>query len=130
MTWDYRAPLQDMRFGMERVLAAPGSWARCEAFAELELDTVEAVLQEAAKFASGVLLPINASGDAVGCRRDEAGHVRTPPGFREAYQAFVEGGWPSLPCDPAWGGQGLPLLVDAATREMFVAPDSRLNTVG
>ncbi len=121
MTWDYRAPLQDMRFVMERVLAAPVSWARCEAFAELELDTVEAVLQEAAKFASGVLLPINASGDAVGCRRDEAGHVRTPPGFREAYQAFVEGGWPSLPCDPAWGGQGLPLLVDAATREMFVA---------
>jgi alkylation response protein AidB-like acyl-CoA dehydrogenase len=121
MSWDYHAPLQDMRFVFERVLAAPASWARCEAFAELDLDTVDAVLEEAAKFAAGVLLPINASGDAVGCQRDEAGHVRTPPGFRGAYQAFVEGGWPSLPCDPAWGGQGLPLLVDAATREMFVA---------
>jgi len=121
MTWDYRAPLQDMRFVIERVLDAPASWARCTPFADLDLDTVDAVLAEAAKFASGVLLPINASGDAVGCQRDDAGAVRTPPGFREAYQGFVEGGWPSLPCDPAWGGQGLPLLVDAATREMFVA---------
>jgi alkylation response protein AidB-like acyl-CoA dehydrogenase len=121
MAWEYRAPLQDMRFVMERVLGAPASWAQCATFAELDLDTVDAVLQEAARFAAGVLLPINASGDAVGCVRDEAGQVRTPPGYREAYQAYVDGGWPALPCDSAWGGQGLPMLVDAAAREMLVA---------
>lgn len=121
MTWEYQAPLQDMRFVIERVLGAPASWAASEAHADLDLDTVDAVLQEAARFAAGVLVPINAAGDATGCVRDASGSVHTPPGFREAYRAFVEGGWPSLPCDPAWGGQGLPLLVDAATREMFVA---------
>lgn len=121
MVWDYRAPLQDMRFVMERVLQAPDSWAQCAPFADLDLPTVDAVLEEASRFAAGVLLPVNASGDAVGCTRDEAGQVRTPPGYREAYQAYVEGGWPALPCDPAWGGQGLPMLVDAAAREMLVA---------
>jgi alkylation response protein AidB-like acyl-CoA dehydrogenase len=121
MTWEYHAPLQDMRFVMERVLEAPAAWAQCQSFAELDLDTVDAVLQEAAKFAAGVLLPINAQGDAAGCVRDDAGRVRTPPGYREAYRAYVEGGWPALPCDPAWGGQGLPMLVDAAAREMLVA---------
>jgi alkylation response protein AidB-like acyl-CoA dehydrogenase len=121
MAWEYRAPLQDMRFVMERVLDAPASWARSLPFADLDLDTVDAVLHEAAKFASGVLLPLNAPGDAAGCVRDEAGRVRTPPGYREAYRAYVEGGWPALPCDPAWGGQGLPMLVDAAAREMLVA---------
>jgi alkylation response protein AidB-like acyl-CoA dehydrogenase len=121
MSWDYRAPLKDMRFVMERVLQAPASWAGCVPFADLDLDTVDAVLQEAARFAAGVLLPVNATGDAAGCVRDEAGRVRTPPGYREAYQAYVDGGWPALPCDPAWGGQGLPLLVDAAAREMLVA---------
>jgi alkylation response protein AidB-like acyl-CoA dehydrogenase len=121
MSWDYRAPLKDMRFVMERVLQAPASWAGCAPFEDLDLDTVDAVLHEAARFAAGVLLPVNATGDAAGCVRDEAGHVRTPSGYREAYQAYVDGGWPALPCDPAWGGQGLPLLVDAAAREMLVA---------
>jgi alkylation response protein AidB-like acyl-CoA dehydrogenase len=121
MSWDYRAPLADMRFVIERVLGAPASWAQCAPFAELDLDTVDAVLEEASKFAAGVLLPLNAPGDAVGCVRDAQGQVRTPPGFPEAYQAYVDGGWPALPCDPAWGGQGLPMLVDAAAREMLVA---------
>jgi alkylation response protein AidB-like acyl-CoA dehydrogenase len=121
MAWEYRAPLKDMRFVMERVLQAPASWAQCVALADLDLDTVDAVLAEASKFAAGVLLPVNASGDAAGCTRDEAGQVHTPPGYPEAYQAYVDGGWPALPCDPAWGGQGLPMLVDAAAREMLVA---------
>jgi alkylation response protein AidB-like acyl-CoA dehydrogenase len=121
MAWDYVAPLDDMRFVLGRVLDAPASWARCAPFADLDLDTVGAVLEEASKFAAGVLLPINAAGDEAGCVRDATGDVRTPQGFREAYRAFVDAGWPSLPCSPDWGGQGLPLLVDAATREMFVA---------
>jgi alkylation response protein AidB-like acyl-CoA dehydrogenase len=121
MAWEYHAPLDDMRFVMERVLQAPRSWQHCAAFAELDVDTAAAVMQEAARFASGVLLPINAAGDRIGCVREADGAVRTPPGYREAYRAFVEGGWPALPCEPQWGGQGLPLLLDAATREMFVA---------
>ena len=121
MAWEYHAPLDDMRFVIERVLQAPRSWQHCAAFAELDVDTAAAVMQEAARFTSGVLLPINAAGDRIGCVREADGAVRTPPGYREAYRAFVEGGWPALPCEPQWGGQGLPLLLDAATREMFVA---------
>ena len=121
MPWDYHAPIDDMRFVLERVLRAPDSWAHCAPFAELDADTAAAVMQEAARFAAGVLLPLNAEGDRTGCVREADGAVRTPPGYRQAYRAFVEGGWPALPCDPAWGGQGLPLLLDAATREMFVA---------
>ena len=121
MAWDYVAPLRDMRFVIERVLDAPASWRECAAFAELDTDTAAAVLQEAARFAREVLLPINARGDAEGCRLDADGQVRTPQGFRAAYQAFVEAGWPALPCAPEWGGQGLPLLLDAALREMLDA---------
>jgi alkylation response protein AidB-like acyl-CoA dehydrogenase len=121
MAWDYIAPLRDMRFVIERVLDAPASWRECAAFCELDADTTGAVLQEAARFAREVLLPLNAPGDAEGCRLDASGQVHTPQGFRAAYQAFVAAGWPALPCAPEWGGQGLPLLLDAALREMLDA---------
>ncbi len=120
MSWDYIAPLREMRFVIERVLEAPASWAQCAALADCDIDTAAAVLEEAAHFARGVILPLNAVGDQQGCTLRD-GSVFTPPGFRAAYQAFREGGWPSLPCSPEWGGQGLPLLVDAAMREMLVA---------
>ncbi len=119
--WHYRAPLDEMRFVMDRVLGAPTSWRACGAFAELDIDTADAVLDQAARFASEVLQPLNAGGDQQGCRRDEHGRVRTPDGFKAAYQAFVDAGWPALPCSPDWGGQGLPLLLDAAMREMLDA---------
>jgi alkylation response protein AidB-like acyl-CoA dehydrogenase len=119
--WHYAAPLRDMRFVLERVLDAPASWAKCHAFADLDLETTGAILEEAARFAGDVVLPTNAPGDLQGCSRDDAGNVRTPAGYRQAYRAFVDGGWPALACDPAWGGQGLPLVVDAAVREMLVA---------
>ena len=120
MAWDYEAPLRDMRFVMERVLEAPTSWAACAAFADFDLDTADAVLTEAARFAREVMLPINASGDGEGCTLRD-GSVSTPGGFRAAYAALVQGGWPALPCSPDWGGQGLPLLLDAAVREMLAA---------
>lgn len=120
MPYTYSAPLGEMRFVIERVLQAPALWARCAPWAELDMDTAGAVLEEAARFASEVLQPINAAGDAQGCRL-EAGAVRTPDAFPAAYQAFVNGGWPALPCSPDWGGQGLPLLLDAALREMLSA---------
>ena len=65
-----------------------------------------------------MLAPTNADGDRHGCRWD-GGRVATPPGFREAYRAYCDGGWPALACDPAWGGQGLPLLVHVALTEML-----------
>ncbi len=118
--WTYHAPIIDMRFVMERVLKAPASWQSCAAFDALDMDTTSQVLEEAARFASDVLLPLNAAGDTSGCTLQDA-QVRTPAGYANAYRAFVEGGWPALPCDPAWGGQGLPLLLDAAMREMLTA---------
>ena len=121
MPWTYTAPLKDMRFVIERVLQAPAAWAASEAFADLDLDTVAAILEEGNRFAREVLLPTNAVGDREGCTRDAEGNVRTPTGFAAAYQAYVGGGWPALPCDPEHGGQGLPLLVDAAVREMLIA---------
>ncbi len=121
MAWDYHAPLREMRFVIERVLDAPASWAACAPFAELDLDTVDAVLAEAARFARGVMLPLNASGDREGCTLHADGRVTTPAGFPAAYAAFHQAGWPALPCSPEWGGQGLPLLLDGAVREMFAA---------
>ena len=121
MSWTYEAPLEHMRFVLEHVLDAPMHWKACEAFADLDLETADAVLQEAARFASEVLQPLNSIGDLEGCVREADGRVRAPTGFPEAYQAFVAGGWPALPCTPDWGGQGLPLLLDAALREMLDA---------
>lgn len=119
MSWTYQAPVADMRFVIEQVLGAPQTWALREG--ELDADTAAAVLDEAARFAADRLLPLNAVGDAQGCRLDDSGRVRTPEGFAAAYQQFVEAGWPALPCEPEWGGQGLPMLIDAAVREMLSA---------
>ncbi len=119
--WHYQAPLREMRFVLQHVLGAPHSWQQCAAFADLDLDTATAVLDEAGGFASEVLQPLNGPADLQGCTLAADGRVRTPEGYRAAYQAFVAGGWPALPCDPDWGGQGLPLLVDAAMREMLSA---------
>ena len=114
--WHYRPPLADMRFVIEQVLDAPAHWAAGES--GFDADTAGQVLEEAGRFAAEVLQPANAEGDAQGCRW-EAGQVSLPAGFRNAYRAFVEGGWPALACDPAWGGQGLPQLVNMALYEML-----------
>lgn len=116
----YEPPLRDMRFVIDEVLGAPAAWARQPAFGGLDAETAAEVLGQAGKFAAEVLAPLNGPGDAVGCTwRD--GEVTTPPGYREAYQAFVDGGWPALACDPACGGQGLPQLLNAALYEMLAA---------
>ena len=119
--WHYDAPLRDMLFVIEHVLDAPASWARCPALADCDIDTTRQVLDEAARFASEVLAPTNGPGDLEGCTLRSDGSVATPTGYREAYRAFVDGGWPALSCDPSWGGQGLPLLLEAALTEMLNA---------
>ncbi|MEO8058395.1 MAG: acyl-CoA dehydrogenase family protein [Burkholderiales bacterium] len=118
--WHYEPPLRDMRYVIEDVLGLPAQWARLAAFAELDADTAQQVLGEAAKFARDVLAPTNAGGDLEGCHWKE-GEVRTPKGFREAYRAFVDAGWPALACAPEHGGQGLPQVINAALFEMLAA---------
>lgn len=118
--WQYEAPLRDMRYVIEDVLGLPAQWAGIPAFADLDTDTARQVLAEAARFATEVLAPTNSNGDLEGCALAD-GEVRTPRGFREAYRAFVDAGWPALACDPAVGGQGLPQVLNAALYEMLAA---------
>src|SRR5690349_2024430 len=113
----YRAPLKDMRFVLNE-LAGLSDIARLPGYEEATPDTVDAILEEASKFASGVLDPINVSGDREGAIWNE-GEVRTPVGFRDAYRQFCEGGWNALPFEPEWGGQGLPKLVSTPVQEMW-----------
>ena len=116
--WQYEAPLRDMRYVIEDVLGLPAQWASLPAFADLDADTARQVLDEAARFATEVLAPTNPIGDLEGCTLSN-GEVRTPRGFREAYRAFVEAGWPALACAPDAGGQGLPQVLNAALYEML-----------
>ena len=109
-TWT--PPLQRMQYVIEQVLDAPASWRAQPDFADLDADTAREVLEQAGRFAVEVIAPINGSGDTEGCRW-EASAVTTPTGYPAAWKAFVDGGWPALPCSPDWGGQGLPLLLDA-----------------
>jgi alkylation response protein AidB-like acyl-CoA dehydrogenase len=122
----YKAPLRDIRFVLYELLGA-GELAQLPGFAEASPDLVDAVLEEAAKFCESKLLPLNQPGDREGCRFDN-GVVRTPPGFREAYAAFAEGGWTGLACDPAYGGQGLPEALNFVVVEMICASNVAFGT--
>jgi len=115
----YTAPLRDMRFVMHE-LHDSASLSRLPGLTEMTPELYDTVLEEAAKFISAVLLPLNASGDAEGCHYED-GVVHTPKGFKEAYRAFVAGGWGSLSSDPAYGGQGLPESVSKLVEEMICA---------
>jgi alkylation response protein AidB-like acyl-CoA dehydrogenase len=113
----YRAPLKDMKFVLNE-LAGLNQVAKLPGYEEATPDTVDAILEEASKFASGVLDPINYSGDQEGSVWSD-GEVRTPKGFREAYRQFCDGGWNALPFEAEWGGQGLPKLVSTPVQEMW-----------
>ncbi|MBS1138890.1 MAG: Acyl-CoA dehydrogenase, C-terminal:Acyl-CoA dehydrogenase, central region [Proteobacteria bacterium] len=113
---DYRAPIQDMRFVMDELADLPGI-ARLPGFEEATSDMADAILEEAAKFTGEVLAPLNAVGDREGCRWQD-GAVSTPPGWKEAYRQYCEGGWNGIACSPAFGGQGLPGALAVAVKEM------------
>ncbi|MCC5884650.1 MAG: acyl-CoA dehydrogenase C-terminal domain-containing protein [Halomonas sp.] len=117
---DYQAPLRDLRFVMDEMLDYPGHYARLPGGEEATPDVVAAILEEGARFTREVLLPLNQSGDQEGCLL-EGGEVKAPKGFKEAYQQYVEGGWPSLAADPAHGGQGLPHSLAMVLSEMICA---------
>jgi len=118
----YTPPLRDIQFVMHEVLGVVDELKKLPRYADIDADTIDAVLEEGGKFASQVLAPLNAVGDAEGCKLDMATQeVKTPTGFKAAYQQYVEGGWPSLSCDPAFGGQGLPHIVNQSFYEMLNA---------
>ena len=116
---DYRAPLKDMQFllneliGLDRVSHLPG----CE---EVTPDLVNAILDEAAKFSSNVLAPLNWTGDQAGSKWKD-GEVTTAPGFKAAYKQFTEAGWTAISADPDYGGQGMPELVATPVKEMIAS---------
>jgi alkylation response protein AidB-like acyl-CoA dehydrogenase len=112
---DFRAPTKDIKFVLYEVLNAEQHYQRIGA-EEATRDLVEAVINEGGKFAEEILAPLYQSGDK-GCEFNE-GLVTTPAGFKEAYQQFVEGGWPALAGDPEYGGQGLPESLSVALNEL------------
>lgn len=113
----YKAPLRDLRF-VYNELFNPAELQHLSGFEEVTPDLVEAILEEAGKFCENVLLPINRSGDEIGVRFDN-GQVITPPGLKEAYQAYSENGWGALTADPEYGGQGLPKTLGIMIEEMI-----------
>jgi len=113
----YEAPVRDMKFVLHELHADDG-FGNLEALGDFTPDLLDAVLEEAAKVAQEVLLPLNRSGDIEGCTL-ENGVVRTPEGFKEAYEMFREGGWCALASDPEFGGQGLPESINKLTEEMI-----------
>ena len=116
----YTPPLRDMQFVMHELLKITDAFKAMPRHADVDVDTVNAVLEEGGKFASEVLFPLNVSGDTEGCSLDPASHaVTTPKGFKEAYASYVAGGWAALSCDTAFGGQGLPLVVNQMFYEML-----------
>jgi len=115
----YVAPLKDMRFVLNE-LAGLAEVAKLPGYEDASSDTVDAILEEAGKFSSGVLDPLNRPGDTQGAVLKD-GAVTMPKGFKEAYRQFVEGGWAALPLEPEWGGQGLPKLVSTPVTEMVTS---------
>ena len=114
---EYRAPVKDMRFVLDTVADIDGL-SKLEGFAHVESDVVDAILEEASKFAGNVLSPLNKPGDNEGSRVAD-GVVTTPKGWTEAYQQFVEGGWNGVSAPEAFDGGSLPQALTLATVEMW-----------
>lgn len=114
---DYAAPIADMQFvatkiaGFNEIAALPGG-------EDLSEELLASIFEEGGKFAAGVLAPLNRVGDTQGSKLVN-GVVQTPEGWKEAYGQFVEGGWNAVPFDPAYGGQGLPLLIATALFDLW-----------
>ncbi len=116
----YNPPLRDMQFVLHELFNVADALKLLPRHAEIDVDTINAVLEEGGKFAAEVVFPLNVSGDAEGCRLDKTTHeVQPPKGFKDAYARYVEGGWPALSTDPAYGGQGLPHVMNQCLYEML-----------
>ena len=126
---EYKAPLRDMKFILNEVFSAEQLWASMPGTAELTLDDAAMILEEGAKICEKELYPLNRSGDEEGCRL-EGDKVVTPIGFKEAYRAFVEGGWQSLTASPEYGGQGLPKALHVLVEETFYSTNTSFCLYG
>ncbi|MFM0321830.1 acyl-CoA dehydrogenase C-terminal domain-containing protein [Caballeronia glebae] len=115
----YAAPLRDMQFVLHEMLNVEAELKSMPKHADLDADTINQVLEEAGKFCSEVVFPLNQSGDREGCTYESDGVVKTPAGFKEAYRQYIDAGWPALGCDTEYGGQGLPAFVNNALYEML-----------
>ena len=118
---DYNAPVADILFTM-KAIAGLEDLTHLPGYADATPETVQAILEEAGKFAGEVLAPLNVVGDREGCRI-ENGVVRTPTGSKEAYHGFAEAGWNAVAFDPDYGGQGMPWLLTSALQEIWNAAD-------
>ena len=117
----YKAPLTDIRFALHDVLGVETLFQHL-GMDDASRDVIDAILEEGARFNETVLAPLNGVGDEIGCSFDKAtGAVTTPPGFREAYQQYVDGGWPALNAPVEFGGQGLPHTIGMPLKEMIDA---------
>jgi alkylation response protein AidB-like acyl-CoA dehydrogenase len=117
---DYQPRLEDIHQLLMGVLDAPAQLQTLPPYAEVDAALMQQVLEEAGKFVASEIAPLQRVGDETGARF-EAGQVTMPPGFRAAYQAFWQGGWPALSCAPEDGGQGLPAVLEAVLYEMLSA---------
>ena len=120
----YNAPTKDIQFVLHDLLKV--SEQDIPGFEDLDRDFTKAVIEEAGKVASEVLHPLNVVGDKEGCVL-ENGIVRTPTGFKEAFEQMKEGGWTAMDCDPEYGGQGLPYVMHTAAQEPFVSANMAFN---
>ena len=117
---NYKVPLKDIRFVANEVLDMPTHYSKFTKGQAAEPELVEAIFEEAAKFCENELEPLNRIGDEEGCTFDN-GNVTTPKGFKEAYDKFVENGWPALAGPAEYGGQGMPESVGLVMMEMMIA---------
>ena len=126
---EYKAPERDIAFLLNDVFDVQKEWADIPAFADFTDDLLTAVISEGGRIAGGVLAPLNQSGDAEGCTWED-GEVRTPAGYPEAFQEFVQGGWLGLSGNPEYGGQGMPKMLGCLLEEMFWAANPSFYLYG
>lgn len=117
---DFRVPVRDMRFLLNEVFDYPAHYRSMVGGDDASPEVVDAILEATARYCENVLAPLNASGDREGCHFEHS-EVRTPSGFREAYQQFIEGGWQSLSFPVEYGGQGWPMSMNLLKTEMMGA---------